>query len=63
MKQYREVGEGALNEALRPADARRLRAKAWRHIHRINPAKARELWRKVREREPFETRPRPAVIC
>jgi len=32
------------------AQDRRLRALAWRHIHRINPAVARRLWRKVRTR-------------
>lgn len=26
-------------------DDRRLRAKAWRHVHRINPAVARQIWR------------------
>ena len=31
-------------------DDRRLRAMAWRHIHRINPKIARALWRKVRNR-------------
>jgi len=54
---YEKTANAGLNLLLKPEDARRLRAKAWRHIHRINPAKARELWRKVKEREPLEVRP------
>jgi hypothetical protein len=56
---YENTANGGLNDALKPEDARRLRGKAWRHIHRINPVKARELWRKVKEREPLEVRPFP----
>jgi hypothetical protein len=58
-KTYEKTANAGLNDALKPEDARRLRGKAWRHIHRINPVKARELWRKVKEREPLEVRPFP----
>lgn len=30
---------------------RALRAKAWRHVHRINPAVARRVWRTARTRD------------
>src|SRR6185312_11287788 len=36
---------GGLLECLTPEQARRLRAKAWRHVRRINPKVAREVWR------------------
>lgn len=42
-----------LASLLRPEDARRLRAKAWKHLRRIDAAKARALWSKVRGREKF----------
>lgn len=45
-----EDEESALT-LLRPEDARRLRAKAWRHLRRINAVKARKLWAKIRARE------------
>jgi len=32
------------------AQDRRLRAMAWKHLRRINPKIARQLWRKVRAR-------------
>jgi hypothetical protein len=32
---------------LHPVDARRLRAQAWRHVRRLNPALARRLKREV----------------
>ena len=32
-------------------DERRLRAKAWRHVRRINPKVAREVWSKHRMAE------------
>ena len=35
---------GGLLECLTPEQARRLRAKAWRHVRRINSKVAREVW-------------------
>lgn len=37
---------------LRREDERRLRAKAWRHVRRINPRIARAIWIRHRKAEP-----------
>ena len=37
-------------------DIRRWQAAAWRHVHRINPAVVRRIWRAVRERQRREYR-------
>lgn len=36
---------------LRREDERRLRAGAWRHLRRLNGARARRIWLKVRARD------------
>lgn len=52
MTTYRKhISEASPLTELRPEDARRLRAKAWRHLRRINGARARRLWLRVRGRD------------
>jgi len=50
-KIYEKTANAGLNDLLRPEDARRLRAQAWRHVRRINPRVAREMHSKMRARE------------
>jgi plasmid stabilization system protein ParE len=42
---------GGLTAVLSREQERRFRAQAWWHVHRINPATARRVWRSVRNRE------------
>lgn len=42
------TNEGSLLAILTREDDRRLRAQAWRHVHRINAAIARRVWRNHR---------------
>ncbi len=52
-----KVGEGkndctgGLTDLLSREQDRRFRVQAWRYVHRINPVKARRVWRAVRNRE------------
>lgn len=46
-----DYGDIGISSLLRREDERRLRAKAWRHLRRINAARARRIWRKVRMRD------------
>jgi hypothetical protein len=49
---YRDLDyESSPLTLLRREDERRLRAKAWRHIRRLDRTRARRIWVKVRGRE------------
>lgn len=51
VKTYEKTANSGLNDLLRPEDARRLRAQAWRHVRRINTRVARETHQKMKARE------------